>query len=231
MNSAESLIGRVQDIIKDGSYGPSFILEKLNDALFEIADLTNPPVLMQHDVEFEISAEERYVSVPSDFFGSQIFKFYNVSDDFYCRIVYRLGDFALLSRKYSNGDVRAACLKGRKIHIAGIPTRDIPFLISYLTTPTVFTSTTDAGADIDYLPPRIGENAIVAYAAKEIYALIEDGVDGKMINTQKWERNYALEIGKIQQRFGPESTEAGIDQVVDYLGITTATIERSSWVF
>ena len=221
MKSAESLIGLVQEIVKDGSFGPSFILSKLNDGLFDICDLTNPPSLVKHQEELEVAIDEKYVAVPSDFFGSRLFGLYNQTDGIECKVVYRLADFVYLSRKYADiRDVRAACVKGRTIHLAGIPDHDTMLLISYMAEPTVFSSETDLGDTIDYLPPRIGENAIVAYAAKEIYAIIEDGVDGKKTNTEKWESAYALELSKINSRFGIEVKEAPPEQVEDLVGIS-----------
>ena len=221
MKSAETLIGLVQEIVKDGSFGPSFILSKLNDGLFDVCDLTNPPSLVKHEQELEIYSGEKYVAVPSDFFGSRLFGLYNQTDNIRCEIVYRLADFVRFSRKYANlNEIRSACLKGRTLHFAGIPEHDTLLFISYMAEPTVFLSETDSGGDIDYLPPRIGENAIVAYAAKEIYAIIEDGVDGRKMNTEKWESAYALELSKISSRFGIEAKEAPPEQVEDLAGIS-----------
>lgn len=221
MQSATILIGRVQELIKDGSFGPSFILEKLNDGLFDICDLTSPPSLVKHEEELVISSGEKYVAVPSDFFGSRLFGLYNQTEDIECKVVYRLADFVYLSKKYAGiKEVRAACVKGRTIHFAGIPDHYTTLLISHMKEPTVFSSEADTGAGVDYLPPRIGENAIVAYAAKEIYAVIEDGVDGKKTNTEKWESVYAMELSKITARFGIEAKEAPPEQVEDLVGIS-----------
>lgn len=221
MKSAETLIGLVQEIVKDGSFGPSFILSKLNDGLFDICDLTNPPSLVKHEQELEVASDEKYVAVPSDFFGSRLFGLYNQTDDIACKVVYRLADFVHFTRRYAGiGNIKAACLKGRSLHFAGVPDKDTMLLISYMAEPAVFLSETDTGDAIDYLPPRIGENAIVAYAAKEIYAIIEDGVDGQKRNTEKWEATYALELSKISARFGIEAKEAPPEQVEDLVGIS-----------
>ena len=221
MKSAETLIGLVQEIVKDGSFGPSFILSKLNDGLFDVCDLTNPPSLVKHQEELEVAADEKYVAVPSDFFGSRLFGLYNQTDRIECKVVYRLADFVHLSRLYADiKEIKAACVKGRTIHLAGIPDHDTMLLISYMSEPAIFLSEADTGEDIDYLPQRIGENAIVAYAAKEIYAIIEDGVDGKKTNTEKWEAAYALELSKISSRFGIEVKEAPPEQVEDLVGIS-----------
>lgn len=221
MKSAETLIGLVQEIVKDGSFGPSFILSKLNDGLFDVCDLTNPPSLVKHEQELEVYAGEKYVAVPSDFFGSRLFGLYNQTDGIECKVIYRLADFAHLSRKYASiKEIKAACIKGRTMHLAGAPGHNTTLLISYMAEPTIFSSETDLGDSIDYLPPRIGENAIVAYAAKEIYSIIEDGVDGKKTNTEKWESAYALELSKISSRFGIEAKEAPPEQVEDRVGIS-----------
>ena len=106
------------------------------------------------------------------------------------------------------------------MHLAGAPGHNTTLLISYMAEPTIFSSEADLGDSIDYLPPRIGENAIVAYAAKEIYSIIEDGVDGKKTNTEKWESAYALELSKISSRFGIEAKEAPPEQVEDRVGIS-----------
>jgi hypothetical protein len=106
------------------------------------------------------------------------------------------------------------------MHVAPIPLVQTTLLVSHMVEPIVFESENDDGSSIDYLPPRLGERAVCAYAAKEVYALIEDGVDGKKINYEKWASEYFLAIKNIGDYFGMERLERAPEQVQDASGIS-----------
>lgn len=220
MQSAAKLIERVQDLIKDGSFGPSFILEKLNDGLAEVTQITRPPDLVAVDVELVLAPGDKFVSMPADFFGPRILKLYNKTDDYPCITVYRFVDLAHLSRQFQGAEVRAGCLKGKKLHVAGVPAAATTLEASYLIEPTILESVDDDGAAITYLPFRLGERAIVSYAAWQIYNIIEDGIDGKKVNTDKHHADFLDAMAKIVDHFGMEAREAEPETVPDLMGIS-----------
>ena len=220
MQSATILIGRVQDLIKDGSFGPSFIIEKLNDGLAEVVQATTPPDLIETDDEIELDAFEKSILMPDAFYGPRLFKVYNATDDLPCQVYYRFTDFAHISRRFSGAEVRAVCLKGSRLHVAGIPAVPTTLEVTYLREPTVLSGEADDGAGITYLPFRLGEQAIVNYATWRIYEHIEDGVDGKKVNTDKFHANFLDSVAKIVDYFGMEAREKEPELVHDMIGIT-----------
>ena len=230
MQSATTLIGRVQELIKDGSFGPSFILEKLNDGLAEVVQMTSPPDLVELDVELDIFANEKTVSMPVNFYGPRILKLWNQTDDAPCLVVYRFVDFAHISLRHPGAAVRAACLKGRTLHLAGVPTVSTTLLATYLREPEILASTEDTGETVTYLPFRLGEQAIVNYAAWRIYEHIEDGVDGKRVNTQHFRADFLDATAKIMDYFGMEAMEKEPELVPDFLGISgEPTLVGDNW--
>jgi hypothetical protein len=224
MQSARNLIDRVKSIVKDKSFTDEFILEKLNDGLADVAIRATPPELVAHEVELELDPGDKFTSVPSDFFGGRIYTLYNQTDDMHCKVCYRLSDFVQLSKKYQDSVVRAACLKGRTIHCAGIPTKSTILLISYLKAPVFFEDVQDDGSGIIYLPERVGDSAVVNYAAMQLFALIEDGVDGASVNTSKMLAFYEQDLSRMIAFFGPEAGDSSPETVSDMMGISMATI-------
>lgn len=220
MQSAAKLIERVQDLVKDGSFGPSFILEKLNDGLAEVTQITRPPDLVAVDVELDFAAGDKFISMPADFFGPRLLKLYNKTDDRPCVVVYRFVDLAHLSKKFAGTAVHAGCLKGKTLHVAGVPAVATTLEVSYLTEPTIFEDVDDDGSAITYLPFRLGEQAIISYAAWRIYTHIEDGVDGKKVNTDKHHADFLDALAKIVDHFGMEAREAEPETVPDLMGIS-----------
>ena len=226
MQSATILIGRVQDLIKDGSFGPSFIIEKLNDGLAEVVQATTPPDLIETDIEVEVDAFEKTAQMPDNFYGPRLFKVYNATDDLPCQVYYRFTDFAHISRRFAGAEVRAVCLKGSRLHVAGIPAVPTTLEVTYLRQPTVLSGANDDGAGITYLPFRLGEQAIVNYAAWRIYEHIEDGIDGRKVNTDKFHANFLDSLAKILDYFGMEAREKEPEQVLDLIGISEAGLRN-----
>lgn len=229
MQSATTLIGRVQDLVKDGSFGPSFIVEKLNDGLAEVAIMTTPPDLVVTEAELSLSAGDKVVSMPEDFFGPRILRLYNQTDDVDCAIAYRMTDFVHLSRAFRDAHVRAGCLKGSKIHVAGIPTAGTVLLVDYIRQPDLFAGDTDDGSAITFLPFRLGEQAIVTYAAWQIFDIIEDGIDGRKVNTEKAHAKFLDVVSKIMHHFGMEARESQPETVQDMIGISGDSAASWSW--
>ncbi|MCE5199073.1 hypothetical protein LLG39_08860 [bacterium] len=229
MQSATTLIGRVQDLVKDGSFGPSFIVEKLNDGLAEVTIMTNPPDLMVSDAELSLSAGDKFVSMPEDFFGPRILRLYNQTDDIDCAISYRMVDFVHISRAVRGTSVLAGCLKGSKVHVAGIPVADTTLLVSYIRQPDIFASENDDGSLITFLPFRLGEQAIVTYAAWQIFDVIEDGIDGRKVNTEKAHAKFLDAVAKIMNHFGIEAKESQPETVRDVMGISGDSSASWSW--
>ena len=223
MQSATILIGRVQELIKDGSFGPSFIIEKLNDGLAEVVQMTTPPDLVALDIELDLAPGDKTIAVPDDFYGPRILKLHNRTDDQPCAIVYRFVDFAHISRRFSGMGVRAACLKGKTLHVSGVPAVSTTLEMSYLREPTIFVDQNDKGTEITYLPFRLGEQAIVNYAAWRIYSHIEDGVDGRRVNTAEFKADFLDATAKIMDYFGMEAREKEPERVPDLMGISDAS--------
>jgi len=229
MQSATTLIDRVQALIKDGSFGPSFIIEKLNDGLAEVVQMTTPPDLVELDVEVDVDAGEKVVSMPAGFYGPRLLRVHNATSDTPCQVFYRFADFAHISKKFRSPEILAVCLKGKKLHVAGIPSVATTLEATYLREPEIFEDLSDDGSLIDYFPFRLGEQAIVNYAAWRIYAHIEDGVDGRKVNTDKFRVDFLDSVAKIIDYFGMEAREREPEFVRDGIGLTESGLKNSAF--
>jgi len=227
MQSAEQLISRIKEIIKDNSFSDAFILEKINDALAAISISTKPPGLIVNDKEIIISPGDTSAILPENFFGPRLLMAYNDTDRVYCSISHRVSEFPMHG---DSGSLRHICLKGREILLADSPKISTSLLVSYMSVPIFFEGVTDSGDDIIYLPSRLGESAVVNHVATNLFSHIEDGIDGKSVNTSKMLSFYEKDLLDIVNFFGIEAQESFPETVVDMSGVSSyRSIIGKSW--
>jgi len=223
MQSAQAIINRVKLIVKDESFADVFILEKINDGLAEIALRTSPPDLVVRDVELEVSPDESLVLMPHDFFGPRLYSVKNATDDILCKVFYRLSEFSNFVDFYKKNTLNAVCLKGKTLHLSCLPGKPVILHVSYQKTPIFFENVADSGDAILYLPERIGESAVVNYAAMQLFFVIEDGIDGKSVNTSKALSLYEQDISRLLSFFGIEATESSPETILQGMSFHRAT--------
>lgn len=83
--------------------------------------------------------------------------------------------------------VNGVCIQGKILYYQGIPSTQDTLTLHYYRYPEDMTS--DASLP-DGIPIEYHEELLVSYAAKEIYSLKEDGVDGSAFNTKKYEDRF-----------------------------------------
>ena len=211
MQSAAILIDRVQRLVKDGSFDPSFILELMNDGLFDICILVSPPDCIVYNYEMSFFENEAEAKLPDDFLGPRIL---SIKDKYYDKIesvFYRIEDFDL-SKKSNNST--QFCVKGKTIIISPEPESESTYYLTYRKEPVIFSNLSDDGSAINYLPTRVGDKAVVEYATWKIYEHIEDGIDGAVRNTEKFKGMYAETIASITNYFGTESKEKSPETIL-----------------
>ena len=221
MQSATTLIGRVQSLVKDGSFDSSFILELLNDGIFEVAIATTPPSLVSHDVRIIIPAGADSVIMPSDFFGPRILSLVSSDRKERISVLYRIEELQTTCKATGFSACNMfAVLKGNRLLVSERRDSSYTLLATYNSTPIVFESIDDSGENIDFLPIRLGEISIVNYAAWRIYSHIEDGVDGKKVNSETYQADFLDATAKIMNYFGMEAKEQEPELVSDLIGIS-----------
>lgn len=190
MATLAELIASVQEIIQDESYTDAAITSKLNANLQKIAGgiekdpgvLTLPlPELFASDT-VTTSTSAAYVSLPSDYQRDvvQVVDSDGVDIEIYESFQNFILDYAGLS---SSGSVTAAAIKGRKLYYQGIPTAAETLTVYYHKTPDTMSLSTD---EPEGLPAHLASDLLVYATARDIYMLIEDGVEGEGANTARY---------------------------------------------
>ena len=191
MATVAELKSYVQRIIQDSSFDDD-IVGYLNQAQLEIAggmqsalgDWITPvlPDLLTIDT-ITTSVDDAYVSMPSDFqrrlqfvasaAGAEI----DIEDDF----IGFVETYPLLDQ---SGAITSVIEKGGKFYYQGIPTEAIDITIHYYRTPVDMSL--DATDVPDGIPVHLQKELLVNHAAWKLFELIEDGIEGIGVNTQRY---------------------------------------------
>lgn len=207
MESISVMIDRVRRAVKDSSFGDDFIFDLINDAIYETAMLVRPPGLIVYDAEVDFSIGQNIVATPADFFGPSLMIAKIKSTGQNLSVTSRVTEFDVMySRRAAS--IHTACVKGNSILINAAPSNALTLLITYLKKPTVYADLTDDGSAIDFFIPRVGENAVTAYAIREIFNHIEDGIEGDKRNTLNYDALFSRNISKMVAHYGIENNEA-----------------------
>ena len=208
MQSANELIQRVRGIVGDAASVPR-IFENLNDGIARVVRNTRPPDLQVSDT-VEVAIGSASAQMPELFFGPRIFDAKNLTSGLRLRrVFYRNVEFI---REYPNiqaGSIEAVLIRGNTCWVAHRPQVKERIEFKFLSRPTYFRNVDDRGTEITYLPDRLGEKALVMYAAMEEYRIIEDGVDGDEKNFLRCEKALAETEVAIMAYFGTENREDG----------------------
>ncbi len=180
----------VEKIIQDTSLN-SMIGTYLNQGVMEIAggmqsalgDWITPPLpeLLTIDT-ITTTTDAAYVSMPTNFQRDLQF----VANASGAEIDIE-ENFILFSETYpllnQSGSVSAVIEKGNKLYYQGIPTSETDLTIHYYRYPVTMNIITD---EPDGIPKHLQRSLLVNYTAWKIFELIEDGLEGPGVNTQRY---------------------------------------------
>lgn len=198
--SIQDLIDKVRRKVQDDSYSNDDIIDFFNAAMAELAG------------EFLLPNLETWETVYTDPMSSTIRmpanyhkNLRNCHSTTNRRRIKVYGSKQLLHSEFGwhdrNGRVLGIAPHGRDLYYQHIPNTAETLELNYWKFPDRITSVTQMP---DILPPHMLEPLLVAYAAKEIFAEIEDGIEGKQINTERWERRWLVLKVQLDRFVGPE---------------------------
>lgn len=221
MNAASELTRRViAEKVQDASFTASWAFSVLNVGIETLVRLTTPPDLLVYNYDISILAGAKSVKMPVNFFGRKLYGAYNPITKKNIRIVYRLVDFLNLSTKSQSRSIDLVALKGTTLLIDGIPITDTSIQITYLSKPVLFESEDDDGSLINYfMNNTIAEEALIHFAAYKAYEEIEDGIEGKKVNTEYHLSQFNSYVQQLIEFYGVENMEEQPDLVPDHIGI------------
>lgn len=194
----DSVISRVERAVDDASFGRGDIRGYINDGLEAVAGALPLPSLEKTAV-VETVADQNWLELPSDFYMHLRY----VQSEKTNRRVQMYPDIARLYERTpvtEGGLVRRCTAVGGRLYYSPTPASPEELKIVYHARPERYTA---SGTVTDYIPAHIGPALLEAYACKEIWDLIEDGVDGAKINTDRWEQKHAQRLEALMLFLGP----------------------------
>jgi hypothetical protein len=176
-------------IIQDGSYTAAQITTILNRGVIQIAGgillpgftAVSPPLLDLYDSDtVNTSTTLPYVALPSDF-QRNLELVASAAQDAEIRLYDSWKKFL---KAYPNlnetGDSVEACVVHRgRLYYQPIPSSSEALTVHFYRKPVAMSATSDTP---DGIPDHLAYDALTAFAAKEIYKLIEDGIEGRRGN-------------------------------------------------
>jgi len=198
--TTERLIASLRRKIQDTSYDDTVLLEKLNNGLLAVAGRVMLPDLVTIDT-VTTSSTDAFVDLPDDYHRELHF----VSS------VQAQGEipiepsFIQFRKRYplldSTGSVECVCVAGRLLYYQGRPAAADTVSLVYYRFPTPL-DLLALQVEPDGIPAQFHEKLLVSHGAWEIYDEIEDGLDGKQVNTRKYLERYSQAIVELEEFLG-----------------------------
>lgn len=204
----DKLIQQVDRITQDNDFDSTTITDYLNRGMLEIAGgirradsstITQPlPLLFTVGT---VSTTDTYkVALPVDYHRDIVF-----AVDYLGRELTIYDSFIEFMKVYpalnATGMVNALAIKGRDLYYQGIPDTVRVITLHYHRYPV---DMVDGNDEPDGLPPNF-HNILVDYACKEFFSIIEDGIDGKAINTMKYEQRFQRGLEALEASIAAEA--------------------------
>jgi len=197
--TATQLRTRIERIVKDSSYSNDDIFDLLNRGVDEICERVALPQLATY-ATLSTGDDVSHVSLPTNFHRG-LRRCYSVTNDdeikIYPSVIWMLEDFEGVVD--DTGDVSAVSILGTALHYQGIPTASEELRIYYQQKPTYYSTGSDTTT---FIPEWLEYPLLVGFAAKEVFAEIEDGTEpqhmGK-VNTVYWTGMYEKALGELHK--------------------------------
>lgn len=204
----EVLTERVDKIVQDNDFDSDAIAVYLNRGMLEIAggmkrpdsSVLTQPLPLLFTVGTVATTTTFKASLPVTYQRDLVFAI-----DYLGRELSIYDSFVEFSKVYrlmnAVGAVNAVAVKGRDLYYQNIPAVSELIMVHFHRYPVDMVSSTDVP---DGLPPSF-HDMLVSYACKEIYSIIEDGVDGKMVNTMKYEQKFQRSLDSLEASIAAEA--------------------------
>jgi len=211
------LIDEVVDIVQDPKLGETRIKHLLNEGYEHSLFATSDPLPdLEKQATVTTVLDTAFTTLPSDYLRDLNWVYDATTD---CRITL-LGSLQLLKIKYpglaKTGNIEHAAASLNKLYYQGIPSVKRELSINYFRKPTLLHNDRD---EPDMLPSHLHRRLLVNYACKALFSRIEDGMDGKKVNTAFHDLEYKLAFSELELWIIPRASEPPTinDTVTDYL--------------
>ena len=212
------LIDEVVDIVQDPKLGEPRAKRLLNEAYQACLYATSDPLPGLEVVAGEIKTvlDKAFAPLPDDFLRDLETVYVQDQD----QKVTVLGSVQLLQSKYpglaKTGNIEHVAVAAGSLYYQGIPSTRYTLSLNYFRKPTLLARDMD---EPSMLPEHLHRRLLVNYACKELFARIEDGMDGRKTNTAYHAAEYKLAFAELELWIIPRATVPPEinDVVTDYL--------------
>jgi hypothetical protein len=194
----ELALNMIERKIQDASYSQEDFIDLINVCIGEIASTEALPYLVRHD-EVTVLADSFEVALPGDYY-SGLLRVQNLVSGKEVRL-YRLSEFLEIFKDLTvTGEVANAALAGgNNLLVQFVPTEDTELRLWYSAHPDIVE---DEDSVVECIPRHLQIPLFVNYVCSQIYGEIEDGADGRDINTQKYTAKYYQARADLQRHLG-----------------------------
>ena len=203
---ADTLIAGVVLVVDDTSFDEDAILGFLNKGIREIAGTIDLPELRTSD-SVDTSTSYNYVTMPSDY-QKKCFIVASVDNEFRVDKPGELYQYHRFINRYpvsnAGSSVSDVVINGNTLFYDPIPDTSEELRVEYLRAPIALVT---GSATPDGIPAHLHESLLVSFAAKEIFNLIEDGLEGKKVNTKMNEELYRRALQELHLFLGYMDSE------------------------
>lgn len=198
------LISKVQSVVQDGAWTDVQITTLLNQGYLRVASgqmiagkyqLTPPLPFLYTVSTVNTNLNSGVVELPDDF-NRELVLVVN-ADDEKIKIINSFIEFTQnYGRALNAGKVFVCSRHGKNLLYRDIPETAETLTVHYYVVPELMSS---SSSEPEAIPESLQESLLVSFACKEIFAQIEDGIEGQKINTAYWlnqwnQALYELEI-------------------------------------
>lgn len=202
MATTEAIIARVVEIIQDGSFDEDAILEMINEGRVTIAAEAEPGLpYLRADATVTTTSAASSVALPTNYHRGL---FWVGSASQKRRIGTRIGDYHNLMTFMERfpmmdaaGQIEAVCVDGTNLLYQGRANDTLT--LKYFKVPEEIDIADIETATPAELPVWAQKPLLVAYCCREIYSIIEDGIEGPKTNTDHWEAMFSRAQMKLQK--------------------------------
>jgi len=200
--NVEGVINEVRSITRDESFDDNWMVERLNMGLQEIAAVLAIPGLSTSDTVTVTSTDDGHVALPTDFSHD----LYLATTEEYPNGLTLFENLKSLIAQYDpdkTGKIRMVVVQFRDLYYAPFVEEDEDITLNYYKNPDAVT----LGDDLpSWMPAHLQKPLTVNYLAKEIFAQIEEGIDGQLPNTAKYLQLYSQGL-QMLQAFYPKAAK------------------------
>jgi len=184
--NVDGVITEVRSITRDESFDDLWMVERINMGLKEIAAVMLIPGLSASDTVTALTTAN-HVSMPADFLHSL---YLATTETYPGGLVLSPNSKDLITRTdpEETGNVRMVAEEAKTLYYNPVPSEaDEAITLYYYNNPDELTLASDLPS---WIPSHLQKSLVLNYLTKEIFNLIEEGIDGQMPNAAKYSQLY-----------------------------------------